>query len=407
MSTPEKLPPKARYARAKFRHLTSPLLWFPLGILSLLVVFIWQLSVDTELLETEAEKLPGENGQVAEEELSADDLSAIAAEIDSSEFLLEELESSENARSNRPIVLQKAILDDYMDENGNTLTLLEKTQKELSSIYEKIGREESTGNLLGENRNNNSLLNFGSDSEINQYSPEKANNQFSNTAPLVPPNFNVFSSESPQESNKDRRRELPATMQQYLDSGYSSESLENDYRQSENYNSQLYETQEDLRRDSANFPTDNSQLPGRLPNNQNLNSRPYYIDRSGDYNNYASPTADTPANQPYYSDIYGNGSGQTQPTQLNVPSIAPVVRGNGNLPNDPYSRTGYPYSGNYPYSANQGYPQLQQNRLNNGANYYQGNNGATGQPQPYNNFRSSPFRNQRFGEQNDPFNNSR
>lgn len=397
MSTTEKLPPKARYARAKFRHLTSPLLWFPLGILSLLVVFIWQLSVDTELVEVE-------NEQVAEEELSADDLSAIAAEIDSSEFLLEELESSENTVE-RPVVLQKSILDYYKDEKGKTLTLLEKTQQELSSIYERVGTEESTGNLLGENRNNNSLLNLGSDSEIDQYSPERTNNQFSNPPLPQSPNFNRFSSQSQQESSKASARNLPATMQEYLDSGYSSESGENDRSKSENYNSQLYETQEDLRRDSANFPIDNSRLPGTLPNNQNFNARPYYIDRSGDYNNYGSPTAEIPANQPYYSDIYGNGSGQTQPAQLNVPSIAPVVRGNSNLPNDPYWRTGSPYSGNYPYSANQGYPQLQQNQLNNGANYYQGNNGATGQPQPYNNGRSNPFRSQRFGEQNNPFNN--
>lgn len=401
MSAPEKLSPKARYARARFRHLTSPLLWFSLGIFSLLVVFIWQLSVDTELLETEAENLLGESGEVAEEELSTEDLNAIAAEIDSSEFLFEELESRENA-TNRPVVPQKAILDDYIDKNGNTLTLLEKTQQELYSIYEKIGREENTENLLRENRNNNSILNLGSDSEINQYSPQRANNQFSNPTPIVPHNLKVLSPENRQESSQDRRRELPATMQEYLDSGYSSESLENDYRQRE-----LYETQEDFRKNSANFPIDNSKLPGSLPNNQNLNSQPYYIDRSGDYNNYSTPTTDTPANQPYYSDIYGNGSGPTQGTQFNVPSIAPVVQGNSNLPNDPYWRTGSPYLGNYPYSANQGYPQLQQDRLNNGANYYRGNNGIRGQTQPYNNFRSSPFRNRNFGEQNNPFNNSR
>ncbi|MDY6802457.1 MAG: hypothetical protein SXA11_01430 [Cyanobacteriota bacterium] len=396
MSNPEKLSPKARYARAKFRHLTSPLLWFPLGILSLLVVFIWQLSVDTELVE-------GDTELVAEEELSAEDLSAIAAEIDSSEFLKEELESNVNVTTNTPIIPQKAILDDYIDENGKTLTLLEKTQKELYSIYEKTGREENRGSLLGENRNNNSLLNLGSDSEINQYSPETSNNQLSNPTLPQPPNFKAFSSRSQQESSNYPRTDLPATIQEYFDSSYSSESIENDRRQSENDNSQLYETQEDLRRDAAKFPIDNSTLPGSLPNNQNFNSQPYYIDRSGDYNNYGSPATETPANQPYYSDIYGNGSGKTQATQLNVPSIAPLVPNNGSLPKDPYSRTGSPY--------NQGYPQLQQNRLNNGANYYPGNNAATGQPQPQpqpnNNRQSSPFRNQNFGEQNNPFNNSR
>ena len=203
-------------------------------------------------------------------------------------------------------------------------------------------------------------------------------------------------------------------MQEYLDSDDSR-----DDRQRGNYNSPLYESQEDLRRDSANFPIDNSQSSGPLPNNPNYSSpgvginsesRPYYIDRSSGYGNTqnqpyytnfnGNQTGETPKNQPYYNNNYGNNSWQSQPTQLNVPNLVPVVPNNTNLPSNPYSRN----SGNYPYSANQGYPQLQQNQVNNGANYYLQNNGATQQPQPYNNSRSNPF-NRRFGEQNDPFNN--
>ncbi len=416
MSPQKKLPLKVRYTRAKVRHLASPLLWFPLGIICLLGVFIWELSVNPELLE---EELAGENGEI-EKELSAAEISAIAADIDSSEFLLQELES--NAPVNPPrVVLPKAVLEEYMDENGRTLTLLEKTQKELYSIYEKIGREESTGTFTGENPNNNSLLNLGTTPSLGESSERSSNNRLPNPTPLLPPTFNVFSPENRKENSKNQSNPLEAAMPEALGSGDSSESLENDGKQKSNYNSQLYESQEDLRRDSANFPIDNSPSSSPLPNNPNYsnpgagvnsNYQPYYIDRSSGYGNTqnqpyytnGSPTVETPENQPYYNNNYGNNSWQSQPTQLNVPLPVPVEPHNSNLPSNPYSRTGSPYSGNYPYSANQGNPQLQQNQVNNGANYYLQNNGATQQAQPYNNSQSNPF-NKRFGAENNPFNN--
>ena len=411
MSPQKKLPRKIRYTRAKFRHLASPLLWLPLGIICFLGVFIWELSVNPELLE---EELAQENGGT-EEELSPDDISAIAADIDSSEFLLQELES--NPRSNpQPITLPKALSEEYIDENGRTLTLLEKTEKELYSIYKKIGREENTGTFTGENPNNNSLLNLGTNPELGKSSAQSSNNRLSNPTPLLPPTFNVLSPENRRENNQNQPSPLPAAMQEYLDSDDSSESLENNTKQRENYNSQLDESQEDLRRDSANFPIDNS---SHLPNNPNYSSpgvgvnsnyQPYYIDRSSGYGNTqnqpyytnlnGSQTVETPENQPYYNNNYGNNSWQSQPTQLNVPNLVPVTPNNTNLPSNPYSRN----SVNYPYSANQRYPQLQQNQVNNGPNYYLQNNGATQQPQPYNNSQSNPF-NRRFGEQNNPFNN--
>ena len=406
MSPQKKLPLKIRYTKAKFRHLASPLLWFPLGIICLLGVFIWELSVNPELLE---EDLAGENGET-EQELSAAEISAIAADIDSSEFLLQELES--NARANpQPVELPKALLEE--DGKDRSLSVLERTEKELYSIYKKIGREESTGTLTGENPNNNSLLNLGTTPSLGESSAQNSNNRLSNPTPLSPPNFNLSSPENRTENNKNQPSPLEAAMQQYLDSGDSSESLENDGKQRENYNSQLYESQEDLRRDSANFPINNSQSSSPLPNNPNYSSpevgvnsnyQPYYIDRSSNYDNTqnqpyytnfnGNQTVETPKNQPYYN----NNSWQSQPTQLNVPNLVPVTP--NNAPSNPYSRN----SGNYPYSANQGYPQLQQNQVNNGANYYLQNNGATQQPQPYNNSQSNPF-NRRFGEQNDPFNN--
>ncbi|NEP44030.1 MAG: hypothetical protein F6K35_34325, partial [Okeania sp. SIO2H7] len=132
----------------------------------------------------------------------------------------------------------------------------------------------------------------------------------------------------------------------------------------------------------------------------------YTIEQNQPYYNNLNPNSgiNTPQNQPYYSDINGNNYGQTPPPQLNYPNQVPVGPNNTNLPNNPYSRTGYPYSGNSPYSTNQSYPQFQQNKLYNGTNYYQGNYGATQQPQPYNNSPSNPF-NKRFGEENNPFNN--
>lgn len=419
MSSLKKLPLKVRYTRAKVRHLASPLFWFPLGVICLLGVFIWERSVNPELLEIDSEELAGENGETGEE-LSAAEISAIAADIDSSEFLLQELESNTPANP-QPVALPKAVLEEYIDKNGRTLTLLEKTEKELYSIYKKIGRQENTGTFTGENPN--SLLNLGITPELGESSAQSSNNRLSNPTPLLPPTFNVLSPENGKENTKNQLSPLEAAMQEYLGAGDSSEFIENNGKQRGNYNSQLYDDREDLIRDSANFPIDNSQSSSPLPNNPNYsspgvginsNDRPYYIDRSSGYGNTQNPsyytnlngstTVETPENQPYYKNNYGNGSWQSQPTELNVPNLVPVVPNNTNLPSNPYSRTGYPYSGNYPYSANQGYSQLQQNQVNNGANYYLRNNGATQQPQPYNNSQSNPF-NRRFGEQNNPFNN--
>lgn len=407
MSQP-KLPLKVRYTRGKFRHLASPLFWFPLGIISLLVVFIWQISINPELLEID--QLQTEDRDVEEKEISPADLNAIAADIDSSEFLLKELEANAPV-ANMPVIPPKAVLDDYIDENGKSLTLIEKTQQELSGIYEQMGKEKSTENLLGENLDNHSILNWQTNQEINPDSPQESNNRFSNSQPLLPPNFNSLNSDKREANSQNQQAHGQGLMQNYLAPGDSSEFVEN--KQSNNYNSQLYQNQEDLRRD-------NSQEPGNFINNPeirvNSGYQPYYINGyggSGDNsrqqeqpyysNSYGSSTVET--NQPYYSDRYPNYSSPTQPTELNVPSIVPILPNNSNLPNNnPSSRTGYPYSGNNPYSANQESQEYQQNQLNNGANYYQQNNGATQQPQPDN---SNPFNNRRFGEENNPFSNNR
>ena len=150
MSPIKKLPLKVRYARGKVRHLASPLIWFPLGIICLLGVLVWELSVNPELLEEE-EGLAENNA--AGEELSADEVNAIAADIDSSAFLLQELEKNEPTNQSQ-IAVPTNVLEEYMQEKDSDLRLLERTQKELTSIYENSKIPGEIGSFL-ENQNSN------------------------------------------------------------------------------------------------------------------------------------------------------------------------------------------------------------------------------------------------------------
>ena len=53
MSYPKKSPNSIRYIRARFSHLIKPSVWGPSGVILLVLLFAWELSVNPKRLTIE------------------------------------------------------------------------------------------------------------------------------------------------------------------------------------------------------------------------------------------------------------------------------------------------------------------------------------------------------------------
>lgn len=399
MSQPKKLPNSIRYFRARFRHLTKPLFWGPIGVASLVLLFAWELSVHPEWLTLEEDDNPLSNSNSLTENLSAEEAS-IMADIDNSSVLNGELETYKKLQLNPLVIPTDNLLKELQGEAKNQ-SASQKTTAKLEEYFTSH-QPETTGS--GEAKINN----FPSPNLTNlpQNLPDQNQTENANllTSPLLP-SVKLLDSRNRAQKDEKTVNPLQTAMDEYL--GSQNKSSLSSSQKFQGDNSNLYQTQTSIGNVTSS-PIPNSPIltPTQSEEQNNFNpplpainitpQKPYYTDLSGSANQSNNQT-----------NLSGsNYLPQRQPTTQTMPSLVPVAP-NG-LVNNQNIVNGVNNWGVPNYYGNQGFPQnQQQQQYGYGVNPNQVNQG--GQPTPsYNSFsRSNSFYNRSYGNSwNNPFNNN-
>jgi len=339
MSYPKKSPNPIRYFLARFSHLKKPLVWGPIGIFSLVILFAWELSVHPEWLTLEDDDNSISSSNTIAETLSPEEV-YIMSDIDNSSVLMEQLKNAQQLQINPLTNSQNNLLEQPKTEKQETSSRLQNITKS----------EEYLANPLP---------------KINIYGGAPTNdlpstNQLPKTELSTNPLLRSMNLLDP--TNQEEKKEKPVNalqnaMDEYLRSKSQSQSPSNYRSQTNNIN--LYPTEikpRDIRPSPIlNIPTSN------IPKSQ---------ERSN-YNPPLPPINVTPP-KPYYTDLSGATSQTNNQTNLqgsnyfpqrqianpNLPPLIPVVPNSFANNQNRVNRVNNWAVPNY-YN-NQGYPQNQQ-----------------------------------------------
>ena len=342
MSDKKKLPKSIRYFRARFSHLTKPLVWGPIGVASLVLLFAWELSVHPELLTIEDDDNLVSNSNTITETLSPEEISMMS-DIGNSSVLMEELKTAQQLQINPLLNSQENLLYGLERETKNK----SKKQKNVTKPEEYLSNPQPKINIYG----GGEIKNLPSTNQL-------PNSKLS-TSPLLR-RMNVLDPTNQEEKTEKPANALQTAMDEYLRSKSPSQSPSNYQSQTNNIN--LYPTQIKprditpspiLNRSTSNIPKSqvrrNYKQP--LPLINVTPPKPYYTDLSGATNQTNNPTNLPGSN--YFP--------QRQPTNLNLPPLPVVPNSFANNQNgvNRVNNWGVPN-----YYTNQGYPQNQQQQYN-------------------------------------------
>ncbi|MGB3511763.1 MAG: hypothetical protein WBA93_21505 [Microcoleaceae cyanobacterium] len=372
----KKLPNSIRYLKARFSHLTKPLVWGPIGVASLVLLFAWELSVHPEwLIIEDDDDLPLNSNNITE--LSPEE-AAIAADIDNSSVLSEELETYKQLKINPLVIPTENLLGELRGEIQKKSTSGQSTT-EPDRYFTDPEPEAKINNFFNPTPAN-----------LPQNLPSSENSNLL-TSPLLP-SVNLLDPRNQEEKNEETVNPLKAAMDEYLD-------VQNKSKSSTTHNS-IGNTRSSLVPSSATSTETqsgegNNFNPPLPPINVNITpQKPYYTDLSG--------SANQTNNQPNLSG--SNYSPQVQPTTQNMPSLVPVIP--NNLANNQNRGNGVNNWGTSNSYGNQGLPQNKQQQYNYGINHQVDRGGQ--QIPSYNQFsRTNGFYNRSYGNSwNNPFNNN-
>ncbi|MCL2924895.1 MAG: hypothetical protein MGF17_09800 [Trichodesmium sp. MAG_R04] len=266
MFYPKKLPNYIRYFRGRFSHLIKPSVWGPSGVVFLVLLFAWELSVNPKWLIIEDDNDSVLNSNTITENLSPEEIS-IMSDIDSSSVLIEELEINKNMLMNPILIPKKKSLKRSKKEKKKSVI---KPEEYLAEPQSKI-------NIYGEVQTNNFP------------STNKLPNIKSSTSPLLQ-NRNFLGQENKEEAKAEFVNPLENGINNYLSSKGKAESPSNDHSQGNHLN--LYPTQIKAR---------------DIKSSTILNSLKSKISQSEEginYNPPLPPISVTPP-KPYYTNLSG------------------------------------------------------------------------------------------------------
>lgn len=385
--SPRKKPPNSiRYLRARFSHLTKPLVWGPIGVASLVLLFAWELSVHPEWLTiNDDDELPLNSDSMTE--LSPEE-AAIAADIDNSSVLKGDLETYQQLQIN-PIVSPTESLLEKQQGEADKKSASEPTNTKPEAYFPNPEPKTDTS---GEAKINDLLNPIPANIPQNLPSQEKPENANLFTSPLLN-SLNLLDSRNQAEKKEKTVNPLKAAMDEYFGTQDKSQPLPTQKSIGNTTSS------------SVSVPSLPTPIPTQSGEPSNFNpplppinitpQKPYYTDLSGSENQTN--------NQPNLSG--SNYFPKVQPTTQNMPSLVPVIP-NG-LANNQSRENGVNQWGSYNYDGNQRLPENQQQQYNYGVTPNQVNQG--GQPIPsYNSFsRPNSFYNPSYGSTwNNPFKNN-
>ncbi|MEB3340792.1 hypothetical protein [Okeania sp.] len=351
MSNQKRSPNPVRYFLARFSHLTKPLVWGPIGVAALVLLFAWELSVHPEWLAIEDDDNDDSvsNGNAITETLSPEEASVIN-DIGNSSVLKKELEAAKQQEINALQNFQINLLDRLEEENAKKSNKEKKATKPEEYIAKPLPK-------------------------VNIYESNKSQNLSPKNQPLV----NKINLLEP--TNKEAMKEKPVNalqtaMDNYLGLQTKSESSSNDQSQTNNINLSPTEIKpKDIKPSPfVNIPRSNISKSQETSNFNSVSEpinvtppKPYYTDLSGGVNQTNS--THNPTNLPSY-----NYSLQRQSTNPNLPPLNPVTP-NGLINNQNQ------INGVNNYYGNQVYTQNQQQQYNYGVNPNQVNQNLSQTPQ--------------------------
>ncbi len=361
MSDKKKLPNSIRYFRARFSHLTKPLVWGPIGVAALVLLFAWELSVHPEWLTIEIEDDDNSllNTNTITETLSPEEVS-IVSDLGNSSVLREELKNAQQLQINLLQNLQENFLRETQKRSAR--------QKNLTKPKEYLANPLPKINIYGGVQTNNLP------------STNQLPNTKSSTDPLLR-SMNLFDQTNQEEKTEKPVNTLQNAMDEYLRSKNQSQSPSNYQSQTNNIN--LYPTEikprdikpsSILNRSTSNIPKYQERSNYSLPF-ATINAappKPYYTDLSGGTNQTNNPTNLPGSN--YFP--------QRQSTNINLPPLPVVPNSFANNQNGVNRVNNWGVPNHY---NNQGYPQNQQQQYYYGVNPNQVNQTV---PQPPSN---NPF----------------
>lgn len=357
MFSPKKSSNSIRYFRARFRHLTKLSVWGPIGVVSLVVLFVWELSVHPEWLTIEDDDNSSLNGNTITETLSPEEISVVS-DIDSSSVLIKDLENYNKLLINPLLSSQESLLKRPKREKHKKII---KPEEDLGNplpeinIYEAAPTDNlpSTNQLPDTKLSTSSLLGLGS--------------------------INFLEQANQEEKKEEPVNLLQNAMDDYLSSKGKSESPSNYHSQSSKFN--LYPTQlkpRDIKsspilngsKSNVSKSEEGSNYNPPLPYINITPPKPYYTDLSGGINQINKQTTGAINQINKQTNLSGyNYSPQRKPINPNLPPLIPVApNGLANNKNEVnvVNNLGFPNSYN-----NQGY---RQNQLQDGYQVYPNQN---------------------------------
>ena len=302
MSYPKKSPNSIRYIRARFSHLIKPSVWGPSGVILLVLLFAWELSVNPKRLTIEDDNDSVLNSDTITENLSPEEIS-IMSDIDSSSVLMVELETYNN---------NKLLISPLLTPQENLLKRSKKEkQKNVIKPEKYLGNPQPEIKIYGEVKTNNIP-------STNQLPNTKLS-----TYPLLQ-NVNLLDQANQEETKAEFVNPLQNAMDNYLSSKGKAESPSNYNSQSNNLN--LYPTQikpRDIKssailnglKSNISQSEEGSNYNPLLPPINVTPPKPYYTDLSGVKNQINNQT-----NLPGY-----NYSPQGKATNTNLPPLILVA----------------------------------------------------------------------------------
>ncbi|MGK7919531.1 MAG: hypothetical protein AB4080_05935 [Trichodesmium sp.] len=385
-SSQKKLPNSRRYFFARFSHLTKPLVWGPIGVVSLVLLFAWELSVNPEWLTIEDDELEVSDRNSLTKNLTPEEIS-IVSDIDTSSVLIKDLESQKPPINSFAVYQQ---LDSLQTDKRETSDSQKNRKKAEEDVIKSLAKT--------------NISNIYSQEQKNNLPPTQTlPNTNLSSSPLLR-SLNLLDETNQAENTEKPVNALQNAMNQYQSSQNKSQSTSNYQSPINKINLQPMEIKpQDIRP---------STIINRSPSNSyNNHQRSNY-----NSNQVLSPVNVTPP-KPYYTDLSGGRnqinntinlprSNYLPQTQILNPNLPPLPIVNNGFANNQNRINGVNNFGVSNYYNNQGYAQNQQQQYNYGVNPNQVNQNRLQTPSnnPFSR-RNNSFYNRGYSQRwNNPFN---
>lgn len=330
-------------------------IWGPIGILSLLGVFVWQMFNHPEWFQVE-QRQQNLTENALTNELS-DEERAIAAEIDSSDFLLKELES--NSPQLNPFNDSIVGGENLLEAARQAQTKSQSTAQNENILFSEFSNSEPSA--APKNQPQFRFFPDSSSSPASLSTTPGLGNLFNQGVTTSQPGFNPNPNTQASEENNGSQTPLQALMEQYNPDSSAVESTSANSAPSQIQNTATQETDRSNSQTNLGTSDPTSSFPLNLqtdstqtlsPSSNSTISQPTWIvPRTPSQSSPSSPAVESaPLPNPYQTQLsIPRNLPYTPPTQSTTPSVNPNPY--GQLPSTVNPNGAYGYNSPIPNGA--------------------------------------------------------